>query len=110
MDKKHLLAIKAIIIAFLKKNGGYSNGYETVINASFRRSTMSQFIELELPDTEDKTKREMNKMGDDLNDSIRKYLDDNNIDDTINVQSIHIEHGCYEMSVSYTVSERVSFI
>ena len=110
MNKTHLLAIKAIIIAFLKKNGGYSNGYETVINATFRRNVMAQFVGLELPNSGNKTKNEMHKMENKLNEYIRKYLDDNNIDDGVKIQSHHIEHGCYEMHVSYTVSERISFI
>lgn len=110
MNKEHLLAIKDIIIKFLKKHGGYSNGYETVINASFRRNTMAQFIGLELPNSEDKTKREMYKLGDELNEKIRKYLDDNDINDSVEVRSVHIEHGCYRMSVSFTVFENVSFV
>jgi|ERR1035437_5604002 hypothetical protein len=104
-----LSKIAETISKFLKEQGGLSNGYDTFIDSSIKYNS-HQFIVFHTPQTDKLTGNELKKISSDLNDKLIKILNKYKYEDVVKIASIHTQHGCYDIEVSFKTSVKVSLI
>lgn len=104
-----LSQIAEAIAKFLKKEGGMGNGYDTYVKGTISYNS-HQSLKFHTPKTDDLTGHELRQKGSDLNDKLIKFLKAYDYHDYVEIKSTHTEHGCFDISVSLTISQRVSFI
>lgn len=106
----HIENIKLILVSFLKKNGGYGNGFETYIGGSVSPNCFS-IMDWSTPTSENLTGKEVRLKGRDLYNDLHEYLKKNSIKETLVVKNNHISDGCFETHFYFKPKmERVSFV
>lgn len=101
-----LSQIAETISKFLKKEGGMSNGYETYVKG-YVVSNTHQSLTFKTPKTNDLRGSELDNKGSELNDKLVKILKAYDYKGDVKIQSTHMEHGCYEIEVSFKTSTTV---
>lgn len=98
--------VSKIIKRFLKENGGYSNGYNTCVTGNCQQN-VHQSLNWATPTAPDLTLREIKSRGYKLNDEISEYLKEQNCYNTIYIEAIPKEHGCFDTVVAINLCKHV---
>lgn len=96
--------IKKIIAKFLKKHGGYSNGFDTYVNGTVRFDSISA-LDWKTPGIGDMTLKEHHNQGFKLAQEIAEYLKKIDFKDCVYINSNAEGYGCYYTTVSIHISE-----
>lgn len=91
---------------FLKKEGGMNNGYETYVKGYVVSNTQHS-LKFKTPETNKLTGIELEKKGSELNDKLIKILKAYDYKGDVKIDANHMEHGCYEIEVSFKTSVTV---
>jgi hypothetical protein len=102
-----LSQIAETIGKFLKKEGGMNNGYETYVKG-YVVSNTQQSLTFKTPKTNDLKGSELDKRGYELNEKLTKILRAYEYKGDVKISSTHMEHGCYEIEVSFKTSTIVN--
>lgn len=96
IDEKYLKEISNITSKFLKKNGGYSNGYLTYIEGVVDPDAFGT-LKIYTPSFEDKTIKEGREISSQLEKKLKLFLKKNKLDYCIlHFEKTLLEHGTYE--------------
>lgn len=99
--------VRNIINDFLLENGGYENGYETYVVGKVHRERKGGISDLNTPELAKSSMRILHDLQLELETRILNFIHANQILQEINIQSRHIEHGCFIIEVS--IVQKLSF-
>jgi len=102
-----LSQIAEAIGKFLKKEGGMNNGYDTNIKGFISHNSGGNIV-FNTPKTESFTGRELRYKSEILNEKLIEILKAYEYKGDIKISSTHMEHGCYEIEVSFKTSAIVN--